>query len=207
MMRTLIAAPRWVTYALIVVALLAAWGWAAPFVSGPDLAIATIYRPKPVPVEVETVRWLTKVETQIKRERVEVPIEVIREVPAKIEKRLEENFAITLPELRAEGRELVDVIAVPPAPRGGEMALTVQTSTGKIDGIFRAKSAPFIELGGMREAGVDYDAINSAVIGYYRQDLLRVGPGIINGKVFASAPLAAGQAPDYGASIGVAIRF
>lgn len=210
MNRTLFAAPRLLTYGFVVIALLAAWGWVKPFLDGPDLRFSTITsRTRPVPVKVTEVKWLTKVETQIKRERVEVPVVVIREVPAKVEERLKEDFGIKLPDLRDEGRELVDVLDVPKAPNGGEMALTIHTTSGKIDGTFRARPAPFIEFGGLREAGVDLDMINTAVVGYYRQDLARVGPAVVNGKVFAAVPVAGGEAgqANAGASIGVAIRF
>lgn len=209
-MSTVLAALRrnWLLYVLLIVAVLAAWGWVKPLIEGPDLRFSTITRTRPVPVKVETVKWLTKVERQITRQRVEVPVEVIREVPAKVEQRLVNDFQIKLPELQSEGRELVDIVGVPKAPHGGEMALTIHTATGKIDSIFRPKAAPFVEAGGMREAGVDYDPLGVAVRGYYRQDLIRIGPGIVNAKVFAAAPLrGSARAPEYGASIGVAIRF
>lgn len=198
--------PRAPLYAAIVLAILAAWGWVKPFIDGPDLRFSTITRTRRVAVKVETVRWLTKVETQVKRERVPVEVPVIVEVPAKVEKRLEEDFQIKLPELREEGRELIDIQEVPKAPHGGEMALTIHTKTGKVESIFRPKPAPFFELGGLREAGVDYDPLSAAVRGYYRQDLVRIGPGVVNAKVFASAPLR-GSVPEYGVSVGVAVRF
>ncbi|HYM59481.1 MAG TPA: hypothetical protein VEZ11_01170, partial [Thermoanaerobaculia bacterium] len=178
--------PTWLTLGVlgaIVAGVLALVGWIKPYLQGPDLALTTIYRPKPVPVKVETVKWLSRVE--VKREQVTVPIEVIREVPAKEEEHLHANFGIHLLDLKAENKELVDVLAVPRAPYGGEMALTANTATGKVDGIFRPNAAPFIEFGGIREAGLDYDPLQRRAHGYYRQDLVRVGPGVINGKVFA----------------------
>ncbi len=206
-MRWTRALPGWLSLgvlAAIVVGLLAAIGWVKPYLAGPDLAVTTIYRPRPVPVEVERVKWLTR--TEVKTERVEVPVVVIREVEPKIEKKLAEEFNLELPKLAAENRALVDVVAVPRAPYGGEMALTVSTEAGTIEGIFRARPAPFLELGGMRELGVDYDPFNRAASGYYRQDLVRIGPAVINGKAFAELPLGGGSA-SAGASIGVAVRF
>ena len=207
MNRVLFQAPRLLTYGLIVVAMLAVAGWIKPYLNGPDLAIATIYRPKPVPVQVEKVKWLTRVEHMTTTTRVEVPVEVIRELPAKETQRIEHDFGLKLPELRAENRELVDVLAVPKAPRGGEMALTVNTGSGKIDGIFRAKPAPFFELGGLREAGVDADVVNRSITGYYRQDLLRVGPAVVNARAFAGVPIQSGDKPTAGVCLGVAVRF
>jgi len=202
--------PAWVTLptlAAVVVGILFVVAQVKSYLGAPDLALTSIYRPKPVPVKVETVKWITKVETKIKRERVEVPIEVIREVPVAVERKLRDAFQIKLPDLRAEGRELVDVLEVPNAPHGGEMALTIHTATGKIDGIFRPKPAPFVELGGLREAGLEYDPLIAATTVYYRQDLLRVGPAIVNARVFVTAPLSPGETPDYGATVGVAVRF
>ncbi|MGZ5445283.1 MAG: hypothetical protein ACXW5J_26760 [Thermoanaerobaculia bacterium] len=210
MIGAIVAALRrgWLTYLLITVAFLAAWGWIKPFLEGPDLRFSTLTRTRPVPVEVPRTEWLVKVEKKIVRERVEVPVEVIREVPVKVVERIERDFGLKLPELRGEGRELVDVLEVPPAPHGGEMALTIHTGTGKIDGIFRARPMPLFELGGMREVGLDYDPLNAAATAYYRQDLVRVGPAIINGRVFAAAPTGGDAGvPSYGVSLGVAIRF
>jgi hypothetical protein len=206
MSRVLVNAPRWLTWPLVLVVLGGALflaGWIRPYLEGPDLSSVTVYRSKPVPVRVETVKWLTKEKERlrVKTERVEVPVEVIREVPAKVERRLENDFGITLPELRAQNRELADILEVPRAPHGGEMAITVNTESGKIDGIFRRKPAPFIELGGIRELGVGYDAIARTPLGYYRQDLVRVGPAIVSGSAFANL------AGDYGATVHVGVRF
>lgn len=201
-------APAWLTLpvlGLLVVGVLWFIAQAKSYFSGPDLVLTTIYRPKPVPVEVERVKWLTK--TKIKTERVEIPVEVIREVSPKIEKRLSDGFHITLDQLHAEKKELVDVLDVPKAPRGGEMALTVDTDTGKITGTFLPKKTPLIEFGGIREAGVDYNVLRQGATGYYRQDLVRLGPAIVNGKAFATVPLTPGVAADYGVTIGVAVRF
>lgn len=200
--------PGWLSLAVlgaVVIGILTLVGWVKPYLSGPDLALSTIYRPKPVPVKVETVKWLTR--TKVKTERMEVPIEVIREVPPKTETRLAEGFGLRLSDLRADNRELVDVLAVPKAPHGGEMALTVNTESGRIAGTFRPKAAPFIAFGGLREVGLDLNVTSKAAGGYYRQDLIRVGPAVVNGKVFVSAPLVAGGAPDFGAAVGVAVRF
>jgi hypothetical protein len=209
MNRKIFNAPRILIYGGIALALLAAAGWIKAYLSGPDLSTVTVVRHVPQPVEVERVKYLRKVETV----KVNVPVEVIREVPAKQAAQLEEKFHFTLPELRAEGRELVDVLAVPKAPHGGEMALIVDTGTGKVAGTFRAKPAPFFELGGIREAGLDYDPVNGAGSAYYRQDLLRIGPAVLNGKAFVSAPLDLGlgrttqRGPSFGVTIGVAARF
>jgi hypothetical protein len=205
--RILVSAPRWVTYALIIVAALAVVGWVKPYLQGPDLAFSTIYRPRPVPVKVDTTAWLKNAEPKIKYVRVPVEVPVIVEVPAKVQQRFEEDFGIKLPELRAENRELVDILAVPKAPRGGEMALVVNTSTGKIDGTFHAHTAPLLELGGLREAGIEYDPMNAMAAGYYRQDLVRVGPAVVSGKVFAGVPVAPGKQATAGVAIGVAVRF
>ncbi len=198
---------NWLAYAFIVLLGLAAWGWIKPWIEGPDLRFSTITRTRPVPVKVETVRWMTKVATKIKRERVEVPVEVIREVPVKVAERLKEGFKVSLPDLRAEGRELVDVLEVPKAPHGGEMALTVQTATGKIDGIFRAKPAPFFEAGGLRELGGGYNPFSGTAILSYRQDLVRIGPVVVVGRGYLAAPLKPGQAVDVGGDINAVIRF
>jgi hypothetical protein len=198
--------PPWLSagvLAAIVVAILALVGWIKPYLAGPDFATTTIYRVRPVPVEVERVRWLERV--KVRTERVEVPVEVIREVPAKVEQRLADDFGIRLPELPAENREFIDVVAVPKAPHGGEMAITVSTETGKIDGIFRPLPAPLVEFGGIRELGVDYDPINATAGAYYRQDLVRLGPAVVNATAFARASREAGS--DIGGKIGVAIRF
>jgi hypothetical protein len=198
------AVPRWLTWSLLLAVLagvLFLVGWIKPYLEGPDLAITTIYRPRPVPVQIETVKWLTKVETRTVKERVEIPVEVIRELPAKEARRLENDFGITIPELRADSRELVDILTVPKAPHGGEMALTVNTGTGDIDGIFRAKRAPFVQLGGVREAGVAYSVIDRSAEGYYRQDLVRVGPAVVHGRAFATTT------GDYGVTVGVGVRF
>lgn len=199
--------PTWLTLGMlgaIVAGVLVLVGWIKPYLQGPDLALTTVYRPKPVPVKVESVKWLTKVE----RERITVPVEVIREVPAKEAERLHTDFHLDIAELKAANAELVDVVAVPRAPYGGEMALTANTSTGKIDGIFRATPAPLVEFGGLREVGVDVDPLQRRAHGYYRQDLVRLGPAVINGKAFVGAPLTpAGRAPDWGITVGVAVRF
>lgn len=175
------------------------------YISGPDLALTTIYRPKPVPVRVETVKWL-KGDVRIKRETVTVPVEVIKEVPAATEKKLL-GFGITLKDLQAENKELANVVDVPKAPHGGEMAITVNTGSGKIEGTFLAKQAPLVEFGGIREAGVDYNVIQRGVTGYYRQDLVRLGPAIVNGKAFVTMPMSPNSRPAYGAMVGVAVRF
>jgi hypothetical protein len=207
--------PSWLSLgvlAAIVVGVLFVVGWIKPYLNGPDLALTTIYRPKPVPVRVETVKWL-KGDTRVKTERVEVPVEVIREVPAKVEKQLL-GFGLSLKDLQAKKEELVDVLDVPRAPHGGEMALTVNTETGKIDGTFKPKAAPLIEFGGIRAAGGAFDPIAKRIVGYYRQDLIRVGPVVVNGRVSAGAPLAVGASSsngrrvlDYGVEIGAEIRF
>jgi hypothetical protein len=202
--------PPWLSLGLlagVVVGMLALVGWIKPYLAGPDLAMTTIYRPKPVPVHVETVKWLKKVETKVVKERIEIPVEVIGDVPLSEAKRLAEDFHISIPDLQKENRKLVDVLDVPKAPHGGEMALTVNTASGKIDGIFRPKPAPMIEVGGLREAGAEFDPLNNAVTGYYRQDLLRVGPVVISGRAFVTGPLTPRNAPTYGAAIGAAVRF
>lgn len=199
--------PAWCSFGLLAalaIGALALVGWIKPYLSGPDLGVATVYRPKPVPVRVETVKWIKRVE----RQTVTVPVEIIREVPAKTEEQLTQKFGFAIGDLRAEQKELVDILAVPKAPHGGEMALTVNTSSGKIAGTFRPNQAPFLELGGMREIGLEYDPLNTMAGGYYRQDLVRIGPAIVNGKAFARLPLTPGsKAPDFGVSIGVAVRF
>lgn len=200
--------PAWLSLsvlAAIVVGVLLAVGWIKPYLAGPDLATTTIYRPKPVPVKVETVKWLTR--TDVRTERVEIPVEVIREVPAKTAERIERDFGITLPELAADNRELVEILAVPKAPHGGEMAITVSTASGEFDGIFRPRAAPMVEFGGMREVGFDYDLLGRAGRGYYRQDLVRIGPAVFNAKAFVEAPIGAAGEFDAGVSIGVAVRF
>jgi hypothetical protein len=200
--------PSWFSLTLlaaVAVGVLFLVGWIKPYLHGPDLALTTIYRPKPVPVKVETVKWMTKVKT----EKVEVQVEVIREVPAKVEKQLL-GFGINLKELHAENKELAKILGVPRAPHGGEMALTVNTGSGEIEGIFKPKQAPFIEFGGMREVGMDYEPLGKVAGGYYRQDLVRLGPVIVNGKAFVKAPIApaaSSKGIDYGVSIGAAIRF
>jgi hypothetical protein len=199
--------PRLVIYPLIGIALLAAIGWIKPYLAGPELSsMVTMVRVKPVPVPTETVKWLTKVDKRIVRDTVTIPVEVIREVPAKQAERLHQDFNITLPELRETNRELANVVEVPPAPRGGEMAITVNTESGAIGGIFRAKPSPLIEFGGLREAGVEFDAMNTIATGYYKQDLIRIGPAVVNGRVYASLPGGA-RSPAAGAAIGVAVRF
>lgn len=199
--------PMWLTLPLLAGIVIGALWFVAQvksYLGGPDLALTTIYRSKPVPVEVERVKWLTK--TKIKVERVEVPVEVIREVSPKIEKKLE-GFNINLEKLHAEKKELVDVLDVPKAPRGGEMALTVDTDSGQITGTFLPKKTPLIEFGGIREVGIDYNVLRSGVTGYYRQDLVRLGPAVVNGKAYATVPLTPGTTADYGVSVGVAVRF
>ncbi len=198
--------PAWCSLGLLaalVIAALAIVGWIKPYLSGPDLGVATVYRPKPIPVRVETVKWLERVE----RKTVTVPVEVIREVPPKTEEQLETKFGFGLSDLKSEGKDFVDVLAVPKAPHGGEMALTVNTTTGKVAGTFRPNPSPLIELGGMREVGFEYDPLNTMAGGYYRQDLVRIGPGIVNGKAFARLPVTPGSKADFGVTIGVAVRF
>jgi hypothetical protein len=202
--------PHWLSLGLlasIVVGVLAAYGWIKPYLNGPDLALSTIYRPKPVPVKVETVQWMNDV--RVVRERVAVPggVEVVHDIPPKVAKRLVDDFHISLPDLQKEHRELVDVLDVPKAPHGGEMALTINTETGNVNGIFRPKPAPFIELGGIREAGAAFDPLNKAVTVSYRQDLARVGPIVISGRAFVTGPITPGRAPSYGVEIGGSFRF
>jgi hypothetical protein len=207
MTRLLLAnVPRWLTWGLVLSAIAGALfvaGWIKPLLEGPDLSVVTVYRPKSVPVQVETVRWLVKEKERlrVKTERVEVPVEVIREVPAKVEQRLASDFGITLPELRTENRELVDILAIPRAPRGGELAVTVNTGSGRIDGTFRPLPSRLIELGGIREAGVTYGLIDRSIEGYYRQDLVRIGPAIVHGRAFATST------GDYGVTVGAGVRF
>jgi hypothetical protein len=199
-------APSWLTRGLlaaVVVGGLAAYGWIAPFIHGPDFSLATIYQPKPAPVKVETVKWLTKVKT----EKVTVPVEVIRELPAKEAAHLEKDFGLKLDLLHAENKELAKVLDVPKAPNGGEMALTVNTATGAIDGVFSATRAPFFHLGGMREIGVGYDVIQRGIALHYSQDLARVGPVVLSGTVFASTPTVPGARPSYGGRIDGVVRF
>ncbi len=190
--------PGWISLALlaiIIVAALALVGWIKPYLTGPDLAFTTIYRPKPVPVKVETVKWLTKVKT----ERVEIPIEVIRTVTPAQEKRLSE-FGIALPQLASEHKQLLRVFDIPKAAYGGELAVTASTESGRVDGVFLPKRAPFIALGGLREAAIDFDVISRKPGGHYRQDLVRVGPAIVTGEAFV-------RGGKSGAAIGVAVRF
>jgi hypothetical protein len=202
--------PSWISFTLlaaVAVGILALVGWIKPYLNGPDLALATIYRPKPVPVKVPEIKEIVKYRTQIKTERVEIPVEVIREVPAKVEKTLL-GYGITLKDLQTENKALATVLDVPKAPFGGGMAITVNTLDGKIDGTFLAKQAPFIQFGGIREAGIGFDPINAAARGYYRQDLVRVGPAIVNGEAFVSTPIAGGKASaNVGVSVNVAVRF
>lgn len=195
--------PPWITLPLlagIVIGVLALVANVKAYLD-PVSTMSTIYRPKPVPVPVETVKWLTKT-----REVVKVPVEVVREVPPKTAKRLEDDFHLTVPSLLAEHKELLDVANVPRAPHGGEMALTLNTETGKVEETFRATAAPVIEFGGVREVGLAYDAINRGLTAYYQQDLVRLGPAIVNVRAFATAPLGSGI-PTYGATVGVAARF
>jgi hypothetical protein len=172
----------------------------------PISSMSTIYRPKPVPVKVETVKWL-KGDIRVKKEIVNVPVEVIREVPAKTNKRLEDDFHINVKDLMAEHKALVDVVDVPKAPHGGAMALTIDTDSGKIENTFRPNAAPVIEFGGIREAGAEYNVLQKGVTGYYRQDLVRIGPVVVGGRVFVTAPLAPGTPASYGASVGASVRF
>lgn len=200
--------PAWITLPLlaaIVVGALVLVGNIKSYLD-PISSLSTIYRPKPVPVAVEKVKWLTKVKTV----QVSVPVEVIHEVEKKEAARLDKDFGIKLDLLHDQNKELATVLSVPRAPHGGEMAITVNTLTGKTEGIFRPQAAPFIEFGGLREVGVDYEPLGKVAGGYYRQDLVRLGPAIVNGKVFAKAPISPGASArglDYGVSIGVAVRF
>lgn len=198
--------PAWITLPLlaaVVVGILFAVATVESYLD-PISTMSTIYRPKPVIEKVEKVKWLTKVKTV----QVSVPVEVIHEVEKKGAARLDKDFGIKLDLLHAENKELATVLAVPRAPHGGEMAITVNTLTGKTEGVFNAKTAPLIEFGGIREVGVDYEPLAKVAGGYFRQDLLRVGPAVINGKVFAKAPIAPGsRGLDYGVSVGVAVRF
>lgn len=200
--------PSFITIPLliaIVVGSLVLFGWIKSYVEGPNLALTSLYHPKPVPVKVEKVKWLTKIKT----EQVQVPVEVIREVPVKEAARLDKDFGIKLDLLHAENKELSTVLTVPKAAYGGEMAVIVNTGTGKTDGIFKPNGAPFIEFGGIKEIGLDYNPLSSAGTVYYRQDLVRVGPVIVNGKAFVSGSSRAGggSLPSYGVSIGGAVRF
>jgi hypothetical protein len=202
--------PSWITLPLLAAIVIGGLFVASNIKSylDPISSLSTIYRPKPVPVKVETVKWL-KGDVRIKRETITVPVEVIREVPAKVEKQLL-GFGISLKDLHDENKELAKVVDVPKAPHGGEMALTVNTGTGAIEGIFLAHPAPLFELGGIREVGVDYEPLGKRVGTYFRQDLGRIGPAILNVKVFAKAPItptANGRGLDYGGSVGVAVRF
>lgn len=174
------------------------------YVEGPANAFATIYRPKPVPVTAETVKWL-KGDVRIQRETVKVPVEVIREVPAKVEKHLSDGFKIDLKELHAEHKELLDVLDVPKAPHGGELAVTVDSDSGKIAGTFSAKPAPLIEFGGLREIAATYDPIHRTPGVAYSQDLLRVGPVVLGGRAFVAAPKAGGA--NYGVELTAGVRF
>jgi hypothetical protein len=201
--------PTWFNLTFIVILAVGALWLVAQvksYIKGPDLALTTIYRPKPVPVPVTEVKWMTKVKT----ERINVPVEVYRDVPAPVEKRLDKDFGIKLDLLRAENKELAKIVDVPKSPHGGAMAITVNTGSGAVEGIFRPNAAPLIEFGGIREVGADYEPLAKVAGGYYRQDLLRVGPAILNGKAFVKAPIAPGangKGIDYGISIGVAVRF
>ena len=105
--------PHWLSLGLlaaIVVGALAAYGWIKPYLNGPDLALTTIYRPKPVPVKVATVKWMNDV--RVVREKVPVPggVEVVHDIPPKVAKRLVDDFHISLPDLRKEHRELVMLV-------------------------------------------------------------------------------------------------
>jgi len=191
-------------YGALLLAGLAVIGQAKAWLQGPDLRFLTVTRVKPVPVVTEQVKWLRG---KTKVERVEVPVEVIRTVTPKVADRLREDFKLDLNTLRSEKKELVDVREVPKAPYGGEMALTVHTETGKVDTIFRPKPQPFLELGGLREAGVGYDPLNAAVRVYGRMDVGRVGPVVVNGEVFAVKPLRPGEKADFGGAINASVRF
>jgi hypothetical protein len=189
---------RLFAYACLILALAALAGWARQYLEGPE--IRTFTRAKIVPVPVESVKWVEKV----KRETVTVPVQVIRHVPAPIADKLE-PMGVDLEALHAQGSELVDVLAIPKAPQGGDLALTLN-SAGKVSGTFLAKPAPFLEIGGAKEIGAEYDPINSAVTGYYRQDFVRVGRAVIHGRAFATAS-SKYQRSGVGLALGVSVRF
>lgn len=203
--------PSWITVPILTPALIAAIvvgaffivGWVKPYLFGPDLALTTLYRPKTVPVQAEPSKLIKNAETKT----VSTPRQVITKLPPKDDAKLKAEFGKNLADLHAENKELATVLTIPKASNGGEIAITTNNQTGVTEGIFRPKPKPFYEFGGIREVGIDYNVIQRGVTGYYRQDLVRIGPGVVNGKAFVTMPLSPGQQPSYGAMIGVAVRF
>lgn len=194
-------------YGIVVLVLAGAWGWLDLWANGPSI-YSTFTRKTHTREVVERTRYMTN--TKIQRERVEIPVEVVREVPAKVDQQLKEDFGHNLLELKAEGRGLLEVVDVPKAPNGGRMEITMFTESGRVKATFAPKPLPAVAFGGMREFGVDLDFVRVELSGYFRQDLVRVGPAIVNGKAFAAVPLKQGAANpqvDYGVKIGVAVRF
>lgn len=185
-----------VTYGLALLALLTGLGWAKSYLQGPDLSFVTAFKVKPVPVAVTETKWLTKVV----HEKVTVLVEVVKYLPPPAAKALKDEFHVTLEQLHAENKSLATVLAVPKAPYGGDMAVTVNIGTGKVEGIFVGHSQPFFALGGLREAGVEYDVIGRSAQAYYRQDIARVGPVVVGGRASASQH-------GFAASLTASMRF
>jgi hypothetical protein len=181
-------------------------GVVKPYLEGADL-LTTLHRPRPAPVNIPgPVKWLEKTKTVT----IQGPIQVIHDLAPKEEKKFDSEFHLSMSDLHAEHKKLLTVLPVPKAPFGGEMAVTSATDTGKVAGIFAPKAAPFFELGGIRAAGIAYDPLRMSVTGYYRQDFVRVGPVVVNGRVYAGVPISpvsAGKVPAYGVEIGGEIRF
>lgn len=117
-----------------------------------------------------------------------------------------------------ERRELATVLKVPPAPYGGDLAVTVGEA-GDIGGTFRANKRPLFGFGGESAVGSELD-LGGRLTAYVRQDVLRVGKVQSFGKAYASYTDPALALPgfeaavpdrargvDYGVAFGVELRW
>jgi hypothetical protein len=111
-------------------------------------------------------------------------------------------------------RTLGTLVQSPPAPWGGDIAVTIGEA-GDLGATFKPRARPLFGLGGESALGAELD-LDGRLSAYVRQDLLRVGKFQGYAKAWASfqegggivaAPAARQRGLDYGAGVGVELRL
>lgn len=165
-----------VFYAVLLLAILAGYGWLKAYLVGPDLAVTTLYKVKTVPTVVKE----TKESVRIKEVRVEVPVYI--KVPTEKEKeRIEEKYQGSGVDLDVE--TLLGEWFGPKSPWGSSILVT-KGADDHVKVTVLPKERPFFQLGGARGIGAGVGQSNLGISWrlFYEQDIVRVGPVWINGE-------------------------